>query len=208
MGPRRQRRGRIASGRGRTIDEFLGGMVYARCVSSWARTRRRGAGRLGLRQRQQQLRFERTTTAAAGRRRRRASGGGSVPGVTPTTITVGVVAGTSGPFAAPIKDFIEGFYVWQREVNAAGGIGGRQIEVKEYDHGETADGGVAACKAIVADKAVYVPSRSRARSPTSRRPTASTRPASPTWSGRPATTSSASGRTPTPRSPRPPSRVR
>ena len=39
----------------------------------------------------------------------------------------------------------------------AGGIHGRKIEIKEYDHGETADGGVAACKAIVADKAVYVP---------------------------------------------------
>ena len=47
--------------------------------------------------------------------------------------------------------------MWAAEANAAGGIHGRKIEIKEYDHGETADGGVAACKAIVADKAVYVP---------------------------------------------------
>jgi ABC-type branched-subunit amino acid transport system substrate-binding protein len=98
-----------------------------------------------------------SATTAGGTGTSAASGGATGQGVTPTTITVGVVAGLSGPFAEPIKDFIEGFYVWQREVNAAGGIGGRQIEVKEYDHGETADGGVAACKSIVADKAVYVP---------------------------------------------------
>src|SRR4051794_32189982 len=86
-----------------------------------------------------------------------AASGAAAPGGTKDKITIGLVYGKSGPFADPIKEFLDGILTWGREVNAGGGINGRQIEFKDYDHGETADGGVAACKSILADNDVLFP---------------------------------------------------
>ena len=63
----------------------------------------------------------------------------------------------SGPFADPVKEYIEGVHIWAKGVNTGGGINGRQVEIKEYDHGETADGGVAACKKVLGDDDVFLP---------------------------------------------------
>jgi ABC-type branched-subunit amino acid transport system substrate-binding protein len=80
-----------------------------------------------------------------------------VPGVTDDTITVGLVYATSGPFVEAVADFVEGFFIWAEDVNARGGIYGRQVVLKTFDHGETADGGVAACQTLLADDWVFLP---------------------------------------------------
>jgi ABC-type branched-subunit amino acid transport system substrate-binding protein len=75
--------------------------------------------------------------------------GGSSVGVTKTSIRISVSGGFSGA-AAPIinKFYTNGLQVWQKEINAAGGIFGRQIELVKVDNHLTADGAVAACKEV------------------------------------------------------------
>jgi branched-chain amino acid transport system substrate-binding protein len=70
-------------------------------------------------------------------------------GVTKTSIRISVSAGFSG-VGGPIvnKFYTNGLEVWQKEVNAAGGISGRQIELVKVDNQLTADGAVAACKEV------------------------------------------------------------
>jgi ABC-type branched-subunit amino acid transport system substrate-binding protein len=70
----------------------------------------------------------------------------SAVGVTKDTITVSVIAGFSGALAAMVGRAYDGLLTWQDDVNAAGGINGRRVILKQVDHKETADGGVAACK--------------------------------------------------------------
>lgn len=61
------------------------------------------------------------------------------PGVTDDTITLGVLTDLSGVF----KDFGNtanaGHEIWLKEVNSAGGICGRQVELNIKDHGYKAD---------------------------------------------------------------------
>jgi branched-chain amino acid transport system substrate-binding protein len=69
-------------------------------------------------------------------------------GVTKTSITVSVVAGFSGTLAPLVNKAYEAMLTWQEDVNAAGGINGRKVVLKQVDHKETAAGGVAACKDV------------------------------------------------------------
>jgi len=80
-----------------------------------------------------------------------AAPGGPVPGVTKNSITISIVAGFTGPLAALVNKAYEALQTWQEDVNAAGGIYGRQIILKKVDHKETADGGVAACKEVTSN---------------------------------------------------------
>jgi branched-chain amino acid transport system substrate-binding protein len=66
--------------------------------------------------------------------------------VTRDTITVSVIAGFSGPLAAMVDKAYGGLQTWQSDVNAAGGINGRKVQLIQVDDKETSDGGVAACK--------------------------------------------------------------
>jgi ABC-type branched-subunit amino acid transport system substrate-binding protein len=69
-------------------------------------------------------------------------GGGEVAtdvGVTADTITLGVLGDTSGPFRNLGTALIQGNQIWADEVNAAGGICGRQIELDVADSGYRAD---------------------------------------------------------------------
>jgi ABC-type branched-subunit amino acid transport system substrate-binding protein len=70
-------------------------------------------------------------------------------GVTKTSIRISVSAGFSG-VSGPIvnKLYTNGFETWQKEVNATGGIFGRQVELVKVDNLTTADGAVAACKEV------------------------------------------------------------
>jgi ABC-type branched-subunit amino acid transport system substrate-binding protein len=57
----------------------------------------------------------------------------------------------SAPFSGLLgqiaeKNFTNGYEVWQKEVNAAGGIHGRKIVFVKVDNANTAEGAVAACK--------------------------------------------------------------
>ena len=75
----------------------------------------------------------------------------SAPGVTKDTVTVSIIAGFSGPLAAMVENAFAGLETWRDDVNDAGGIHGRKVQLKKVDHKETADGGVAACKEAVSN---------------------------------------------------------
>lgn len=62
------------------------------------------------------------------------SGGGDVPGVTETTITLGVNTDLSGPAAVPGRDAAKGFELYFDWLNDNGGIDGRKVEVITRDH--------------------------------------------------------------------------
>ena len=81
----------------------------------------------------------------------------SAPGVTKDTITVGQIEAFSGAFAAAVDKSNEGLLVWFDYVNAHGGIYGRKVVVKDFDHHETAEGGVAACRQLLSDNDVFLP---------------------------------------------------
>jgi ABC-type branched-subunit amino acid transport system substrate-binding protein len=71
-----------------------------------------------------------------------AAGAGGVKtdvGVTDTTITLGVMGDTSGPFKNLGAGLNAGNQLWADDVNAAGGICGRQVELEVVDHGYKAD---------------------------------------------------------------------
>ena len=72
----------------------------------------------------------------------------SAPGVTKDTVTLSIVAGFSGTLAPLVNKAYEAMLTWQEDVNAAGGINGRRVVLKQVDHKETAAGGVAACKEV------------------------------------------------------------
>ena len=60
-------------------------------------------------------------------------------GVTDTTITLGIMGDTSGVFKNLGAGLNAGNQLWADDVNAAGGICGRQIEIETVDHGYKAD---------------------------------------------------------------------
>jgi ABC-type branched-subunit amino acid transport system substrate-binding protein len=73
--------------------------------------------------------------------------GASAVGVTKDTITISVIGGFGGAYGTVFEQtYREGFETWLKDVNANGGIHGRQVLVKKVDHGEAADKGVAACR--------------------------------------------------------------
>jgi len=71
-----------------------------------------------------------------------AAGGGSGP------VTVSVVMGFGGPYGRVIDQAYQGFEAAIKDVNAAGGINGHQVDLIKVDHHETTAGGVAACKEV------------------------------------------------------------
>jgi ABC-type branched-subunit amino acid transport system substrate-binding protein len=60
-------------------------------------------------------------------------------GVTDTTITLGIMGDTSGVFKNLGAGLNAGNQIWADDVNAAGGICGRQIVIETVDHGYKAD---------------------------------------------------------------------
>jgi ABC-type branched-subunit amino acid transport system substrate-binding protein len=61
----------------------------------------------------------------------------SGPGVTESTISLGVLTDMSGPFAPTALVRIKGYELFIGELNARGGICGRKIELTTKDHGFT-----------------------------------------------------------------------
>lgn len=81
------------------------------------------------------------STKAAGDDSGSADGGDVVTdvGVTDSTITLGALEDLSGPFKVNGLGTLNGIKVWVDEVNADGGICGRQIELDVKDHGYKPD---------------------------------------------------------------------
>ncbi|WP_306745375.1 ABC transporter substrate-binding protein [Saccharothrix yanglingensis] len=57
------------------------------------------------------------------------------PGVTGTTISLGVLTDLTGPFSATSLLRIKGYELFFGELNGRGGICGRKVELKQRDHG-------------------------------------------------------------------------
>jgi branched-chain amino acid transport system substrate-binding protein len=86
-------------------------------------------------------------TVASGLVSGTASAASSAPGVTSTSITINLSGGLSGIYGAAINGALNGGWtVWADDVNAHGGINGRQVIFDKTDNKFTPDGGVAACK--------------------------------------------------------------
>lgn len=60
-------------------------------------------------------------------------------GVTDSQITLGVMADLSGPFKSLSTGITHGNELWAKDVNAAGGVCGRQVKLEVVDHGYKAD---------------------------------------------------------------------
>jgi len=71
------------------------------------------------------------------------------PGVTSTSINVGVITATSGPSSSSFTGFVEGARLRFAQENAKGGVNGRKINVTVYD-----DQGSGAQQSSVATKAI------------------------------------------------------
>jgi len=70
----------------------------------------------------------------------------TAPGVSEGEVVVSIIAGFSGVLAPVVEAAYAGVETWRDDVNANGGIHGRQVVLRRVDHKETADGGIAACK--------------------------------------------------------------
>ena len=73
----------------------------------------------------------------------------ATPGITPSTINVGIITPTSGPAVSSFTGFSEGAKLRIAQQNAKGGVNGRKINVVVYD--DKADGST---QSTVANKAV------------------------------------------------------
>lgn len=87
-----------------------------------------------------------STTGAGGGATSAAAATKFAPGVTDKTIAISVAMGFSGTYGAVSNNVYTGFQTWVNDVNARGGIAGRQVVAKKVDHQDSSAGGVAACK--------------------------------------------------------------
>jgi ABC-type branched-subunit amino acid transport system substrate-binding protein len=77
------------------------------------------------------------------------------PGVTDTTITLGMSAPLSGPNGAYGQDMQQTIKAYFEQVNKTGGINGRKLELITLDDGYETDRTVANTKALIKDKNVF-----------------------------------------------------
>ncbi len=78
------------------------------------------------------------------------------PGVTPTTIKIGVFGPLSGPNMAYGFDVIKSAQMWYDKINKEGGVNGRTIELTIEDDRCTPDGVIAAVKKLVEQDQVFM----------------------------------------------------
>jgi branched-chain amino acid transport system substrate-binding protein len=77
------------------------------------------------------------------------------PGVTDTTITLGMSAPLSGPNGAYGQDMQQTIKAYFEQVNKAGGVNGRKLELITLDDGYETDRTVANTKTLIKDKNVF-----------------------------------------------------
>ena len=73
------------------------------------------------------------------------------PGVTPTTILIGQSAAFSGPASELGNEMRAGALAYFQQVNAAGGVNGRKIELRSVDDGYESDRAAANTKKLIDD---------------------------------------------------------
>lgn len=87
-------------------------------------------------------------------------------GLTDTSISIGMTAPLSGPngaYGTDMKDVISAYF---KQVNDAGGVNGRKLELVAMDDGYETDRAVANTKALINDKKVFAMVASYGSSPT------------------------------------------
>jgi branched-chain amino acid transport system substrate-binding protein len=77
------------------------------------------------------------------------------PGIGDSTITLGMSAPVSGPNGAYGKEMKEGAQAYFAQLNAAGGIGGKKIELIALDDGYETDKAVANTRKLINDNKVF-----------------------------------------------------
>ena len=92
--------------------------------------------------------------------------GAAEVGVTDTSITIGMTAPLSGPNGAYGTDMKEVIGAYFKQVNDAGGISGRKLELIAMDDGYETDRAVANTKALINEKQVFAMIASYGSSPT------------------------------------------
>jgi ABC-type branched-subunit amino acid transport system substrate-binding protein len=92
--------------------------------------------------------------------------GAAETGVTDTSIAIGMTAPLSGPngvYGSDMKEVIEAYF---KQINDAGGINGRKLELIAMDDGYETDRAVANTKTLINDKKVFSMIASYGSSPT------------------------------------------
>jgi ABC-type branched-subunit amino acid transport system substrate-binding protein len=92
--------------------------------------------------------------------------GAAEVGLTDTSITIGMTAPLSGPngaYGMDMKDVITAYF---KQVNDAGGVNGRKLELVAMDDGYETDRAVANTKTLINDKKVFAMVASYGSSPT------------------------------------------
>jgi ABC-type branched-subunit amino acid transport system substrate-binding protein len=87
-------------------------------------------------------------------------------GVTDTSITIGMTSPLSGPNGAYGTDMKEVISAYFKQINDAGGINGRKLELVAMDDGYETDRAVANTKTLINDKKVFAMIASYGSSPT------------------------------------------
>jgi branched-chain amino acid transport system substrate-binding protein len=101
---------------------------------------------------------EETTAAAGGETEEEAAAGGSgepVPGVTEDTIRLGTTLPITGPAAVAGEGLVAGISIAVEEVNAAGGIDGRTVELVALDDAFDPPRLVANARRLITEEQVY-----------------------------------------------------
>ena len=80
---------------------------------------------------------------------------GSSGGVTDDTITLGMSAGLTGPAAPIVNPIVSGIKIYFEQVNADGGINGRDIELNTVDDGYDVARAVSNVRKYLAEKEVF-----------------------------------------------------
>src|SRR5438552_17766378 len=76
---------------------------------------------------------------------------GAEPGITATTILIGQSAAFSGPASELGNEMRAGALAYFQQINAAGGINGRKIELRSLDDGYESDRAAANTKKLIED---------------------------------------------------------
>lgn len=92
--------------------------------------------------------------------------GAAEVGVTDTSILIGMTSPLSGPNGAYGTDMKEVISAYFKQVNEAGGVNGRKLELVAMDDGYETDRAVANTKALINDKKVFAMVASYGSSPT------------------------------------------
>jgi branched-chain amino acid transport system substrate-binding protein len=96
-----------------------------------------------------------SSTSSSGGTAAAAGSGGSAPGVSSSTIKIGLLTSFTGPLAATFNTVATGFEARIALQNAQGGVNGRKIQIVDGDDQGAASSALAAAKTLVEQDGVF-----------------------------------------------------